>query len=624
MGTTRFILLALLLCSSLCLAQVYTNPNKTTVPPGPDPDKTTTAAPPGPDPDKTTTAAPPGPDPDKTTTVKPPGPDPDKTTTAAPPGPDPDKTTTAVPPGPDPDKTTTAAPPGPDPDKTTTMKPPGPDPDKTTTAVPPGPDPDKTTTAAPPGPDPDKTTTAVPIPTKPKGPCNSNPCPPSSKCEELLDEYRCLCEAGLIYNKEENVCKQAKVFAGDLTVSGTYDQEMADKTSKAFKNTSDAIVNNLKNAFTDPDLKYDSSVVISLKPASTTVKVLYRTTRTGITAEVTNVFQMDSAVDEAKVKAAAATVGTFTVTKLCAKNPCNAETALKCNDEGGVVNCTCRKGFAWTKDNNYITCAVCSSGKKADAGKCINCPTGYSGINCKDNYLLIVIVVSSVLGVLLVVSMLVTTYAFLGKPKGKKGKKDKSKANDMAMTFPNLATDTKPNFTVPRVGGGTEMTKDYTRPNSNMGRTTNMNGYHANASTGMESNSGAMSGYRAQTGQSLDRAASMSGYRANTPTNMGMSGGGMGGGGMSGYRANIPTNAGMGGGGMGGGGMSGYRANTPTNAGMGGGGMGGGGMMGGVQANQNRANNWRNPTYEEPNNSNYGIPRVGQANQPRNNPYSPY
>ncbi|XP_062382395.1 mucin-13-like [Sardina pilchardus] len=445
---------------------------------------------------------------------------------------------------------------------------------------------------------------ATPEPPKPTDPCDPNPCPENSKCEEIADKkHRCICDAGLNYNENTKECEKAKVFPGDLTVKGTYNDKLADKTSKEFKEMSDNIVAELKEAFKDQK-GYLSSVVLSLRKATT--KVLYRTT--GVIAEVENLFDVTSAVKESEVKTAIeGSKGTvlagaaFTATDPCEKSdPCSAATTTACIYKDAQVNCTCRDGFAWTEPNNFVMCGVCPSGKKADVGECIDCPIGYSGINCEDNYLLIVIVVSSVLGVLMVVSMSVTTYAFLGKPKlkkGKKEKKDQSKGNDIGLSYQNPMTNGKPSFMVPRAGGGTDMVNNYTRPNTNVDRTANMNGYRANTPTGMESNGGGMGGYRAQAGQGLDRSANMSGYRANTPTNAGIGGGGMGGGGM------------------GGGGMGGYRANTSSNVGMGG---------ARVQANQNQAKDWGRPSYEEPKNSNYGMPRVGQANQPRNNPYSSF
>ncbi|XP_063077503.1 uncharacterized protein LOC134467591 [Engraulis encrasicolus] len=240
------------------------------------------------------------------------------------------------------------------------------------------------------------------------------------------------------------------------------------------------------------------------------------------------------------------------------------------------------------------------------------------------NYLLIVVVVSSVLGVALVISMSVTTYAFLRKKKAKgEGKSKKSpkegssylpsftafKSNknkgmsDTGMTFGNMATEgSKPAFQFPRVGNNsnamemtTGMGNGYGRPNTNsMDRANSPNHYYSTVqpSTDNKSGYGGLGGVRAQA-----NGTGMNGYGGGASTGVG--------GGLGGVRAQAGSGYDRGSS------MNGYGsgASTPTNT--------GGGMGGGYRAQANQSGGYGAQT-----NQGFALPRVGQSQS--STPFNPY
>uniref|UniRef100_H3C2V4 Uncharacterized protein n=1 Tax=Tetraodon nigroviridis TaxID=99883 RepID=H3C2V4_TETNG len=90
---------------------------------------------------------------------------------------------------------------------------------------------------------------------------------------------------------------------------------------------------------------------------------------------------------------------------LCSDDPCDL-TSARCNATDGSLDCTC--------NNEYIpsiysdrACVACPSGQQAVDGRCSDCPFGYSGFNCAENWKLVLVIVGSVLGGVLLITLIV-------------------------------------------------------------------------------------------------------------------------------------------------------------------------------------------------------------------------
>ncbi|XP_034288645.1 mucin-13 [Pantherophis guttatus] len=115
------------------------------------------------------------------------------------------------------------------------------------------------------------------------------------------------------------------------------------------------------------------------------------------------------------------------------------DNTTNCMDvEGGIPKCECKKGLDKVNPEDKA-CRVCDQGCSAGSntfcrikadlpecqclpnfeekdGECKACSIGFSGENCQDSYMAIIIGVSTLCGVLLVALIGVTTYSLVRKP----------------------------------------------------------------------------------------------------------------------------------------------------------------------------------------------------------------
>ncbi|XP_035515049.1 mucin-13b isoform X2 [Morone saxatilis] len=266
------------------------------------------------------------------------------------------------------------------------------------------------------------------------GPCYPNPCGSGSTCAPRHNEtFVCLCLAGDFYNDGSKICEKAKVFPGQLTLPGiVYDDTMADKKSKNFLDTSKNITEALSVVFEKKYNDYSGSIVLDIRPINkakvwlrnndgviTTVEIIF-TPSAGIkTEEVLEVMKDASKSSDTALKGS-----TFKEEKLCDKEPCDNK-STKCSSRDGSFTCECMDNYIKTNFSDRI-CIACSSGTKADgSSKCVACPFGYSGFNCNESWQLTLVIVGSVLGGLLLITLILLPIVALKSPK-KSSKKNKN------------------------------------------------------------------------------------------------------------------------------------------------------------------------------------------------------
>ncbi|XP_072312994.1 uncharacterized protein [Eucyclogobius newberryi] len=175
--------------------------------------------------------------------------------------------------------------------------------------------------------------------------------------------------------------------------------------------------------------EYRGSTVTKLSKNTATPAKIMRTA--GILATVEIKFDKDSTVKAEEVKKTASDAyPSFQATDLCASNPCD-ETTTKCSGAEGSFTCDCTDSYVPTVLSDRL-CVACPNSYEAVGQICKQCGFGYSGLNCKDNWQLILVIVGSLLSALLLITIIVSTVmALKTKKKLKKGK-----ATDYAK--PNL------------------------------------------------------------------------------------------------------------------------------------------------------------------------------------------
>ncbi|XP_054913752.1 uncharacterized protein LOC129377676 [Poeciliopsis prolifica] len=89
---------------------------------------------------------------------------------------------------------------------------------------------------------------------------------------------------------------------------------------------------------------------------------------------------------------------------LCDSNPCD-NSSTTCKAAAGTFTCSCVDGYINTDYSDRL-CLACPPGQRAVNNDCKPCDFGRTGFNCEDERLLIVVIVSSVLGFLLVLTLI--------------------------------------------------------------------------------------------------------------------------------------------------------------------------------------------------------------------------
>ncbi|CAK6971024.1 mucin-13b [Scomber scombrus] len=221
---------------------------------------------------------------------------------------------------------------------------------------------------------------------------------------------------------------------------------MADKTSLKFQNTSKEISDALNEIF---HTEGGIPTVVKLWPILG--KVRSRSISfVGATVEI--FFKTDSAIDTSRVdtlmgeaiecdKPCILAGAGYTASDLCAQHPdpCDKETA-NCTAEDGTFYCTCLDGYIHSNFSDRM-CQACLSGQQANGNdSCIDCSYGYSGFNCNESWQLVLVIVGSVLGGLLLITIiLLPIIATKGSKKISKKKKNKDTGNDYVNTSPAKA-----------------------------------------------------------------------------------------------------------------------------------------------------------------------------------------
>ncbi|XP_029384240.1 mucin-13-like, partial [Echeneis naucrates] len=266
------------------------------------------------------------------------------------------------------------------------------------------------------------TTTSAPTSTMKPGPCDGNPCGEGSTCEPFNGNFTCLCLAGDTYNYQSQICQRAKVFPGQIGLPNVeYNQNMSNKDSFIFINTTRRITDALDIVY-DTTEGYSHSEVLQLLESNGGAR---STNPSRVTAVVDIIFSANSDITSTdvddKIKAAANNPDSilgganFTEQSLCDRAPCD-ELTTNCGSSNGSFICGCDPGYIRTNFSERM-CIACPSGQKASESECVDCPFGYSGFNCNNSWELVLVIVGSVLGGLLLITLILLPIVALKFPK---------------------------------------------------------------------------------------------------------------------------------------------------------------------------------------------------------------
>ncbi|KAI4807985.1 hypothetical protein KUCAC02_027749 [Chaenocephalus aceratus] len=287
------------------------------------------------------------------------------------------------------------------------------------------------------------TTTAGPTTTMLPNPCNENSCGAGATCEPRANQtFACLCLTGDFYNDISKTCDSAKVFPGKLVLLQIdYKEVMDDKKSPEFLHASIRITDELTRVF-QSEYGYSGSIVLKLSQIpkvgnpgySEVTSTFWSRASTGVSADVQIIFEANADIVTDEVTAELVKQkdcggcllnnSTFVGRELCVESdtPCGQNTA--CTSGNGTFTCICLPGYITTIYSERI-CIACPSGQTSvgSSNTCVFCSFGYSGFKCGDSWKLSLVIVGSVLGALLLITLIVLIVVAVRSTKKKSCKK---------------------------------------------------------------------------------------------------------------------------------------------------------------------------------------------------------
>ncbi|XP_019326465.1 PREDICTED: mucin-13, partial [Aptenodytes forsteri] len=253
------------------------------------------------------------------------------------------------------------------------------------------------------------------------GLCNPNHCGTNlAKCVALNSTLICLCQYGFYYRNKD--CHRGKIFPGVITLEEFYSKSVQPINSVQYEE----VFQNITEFFTDAFRNLTSfrqTVIVETDPKQTTYCAVFNCD-TQTTSCEENVFpkcicKSDFSKTEWDDRSCSD----------CNKN-CSAEENKYCAKEKGTPTCKCMPNFENKND------------------KCVSCPVGYSGENCKNNSELILIIVGTVFGAIILSLVIAVSIVSVRA----KHKQDPEKKSLIKSGYPNPDTsDDRETVKFPRV-----------------------------------------------------------------------------------------------------------------------------------------------------------------------------
>ncbi|XP_021041270.1 mucin-13 [Mus caroli] len=300
--------------------------------------------------------------------------------------------------------------------------------------------------------------------TGPSDPCNSNPCKGAASCVKLHSEYFCLCLEGYYYNESLSSCEKGRTFPGDISMSVSETANLEDENSVGYQELYNNVVKFFEKTFNKTD--YGQTVIIKVSTApSRSARSAMRDATKEVSVSIVNMFRADTKETEKSVSSAIETaiktdsnVQGYVSINLCDHYGCVGNDSNKCQD---ILQCKCKPGLdrlnpqvpfcvaitcsqpcnaeekeqCLKTDNGVMEC-VCMPGYQRANGnrKCEECPFGYSGMDCKDQFQLILTIVGTIAGALILILLI----AFIVSARSKNKKKDGEQQRLIEDDFHNL------------------------------------------------------------------------------------------------------------------------------------------------------------------------------------------
>nr|XP_020841501.1 mucin-13 [Phascolarctos cinereus] len=287
--------------------------------------------------------------------------------------------------------------------------------------------------------------------------CTEKICYGSSECIELNTTSFCLCPEGYYY--KDSQCNQGRTFPGMVTIL-EYLSDLDNKNSPNYQSLHFKIEKLFASAFAD-NTTYGQTVILNVQPSAVTRSEM-RSSTGEVDVWVVNIFDKNSDMTLDDVSKTIETQIGNDIISYRAENPCDFN---GCKNDGedcsNGFTCNCLQGLARPtgsssctdcssdcseinnkqcikKTNSRIPECQCLPGYISEDETCRECDFGYSGVDCKDNYILIFTVVCTIGGAIL----LGTIIGLIVLARSNKRKKRTEEDSLISSEFSNMRLET--------------------------------------------------------------------------------------------------------------------------------------------------------------------------------------
>ncbi|CAN0527141.1 unnamed protein product [Rangifer tarandus platyrhynchus] len=297
------------------------------------------------------------------------------------------------------------------------------------------------------------TSTITPTTTSYSTPCKEDSCQGGSLCVNLHNDYVCLCSEGYYYNS--STCKKGKIFPGTIKVKISYTAALENKTSVLYQELYILVTTFFKDTFNISD--YGQTVIVKVS-ISASARSEMRAGNQGVDVAVVNIFTETTKENETTISNAirnAINAQPSNFSGYDQQDRCDYYGCKKPNDQNDCdsdVLCECQEGLVRPNPQMLMcldlgptcpeTCneqskkqclvtnstsayCMCLPGYEEDSkGICQKCAFGYSGINCKDSFQLILTIVGTIAGIIILGMVITLIVSMRLKNKGKNGEEE--------------------------------------------------------------------------------------------------------------------------------------------------------------------------------------------------------
>ncbi|XP_010616582.1 mucin-13 [Fukomys damarensis] len=290
--------------------------------------------------------------------------------------------------------------------------------------------------------------------TGPSSHCQEKPCGEDVSCVNLYEERICLCLEGYYYSSMK--CFKGKTFPGQITIMVTDTSDLQNEGSPAYQTLWSKINTFFTNAFTNTDYKQTVVHTVSTSPQ--------QARSASVSVRIVNLFEKNTTENETTIEdkineanKSSVNILSYSKQEQCEYYGCEDTHQDNCSSS---VNCQCKNGlqrpfpqspFCLTlqcsedckaedkkqclkNSTGELTCACLPGYQRTHTDHCQECPFGYSGMDCEDQFQLILTIVGTILGVL-VLSLVI---ALVVSMRSKNRKKDIEEQKLMENDFQNL------------------------------------------------------------------------------------------------------------------------------------------------------------------------------------------